>query len=64
MTTEEKLNELIELIKYIIQVDDGIKVNHAIDCFFSFFESCAGIPSNIAKTFSSCPEANLETSAL
>ena len=29
MTTEEKFNELIDLIKYIIQVDDGIKVNHA-----------------------------------
>ena len=29
MTTEEKLNELIDLIKYIIQVDDGIKANHA-----------------------------------
>ena len=29
MTTEEKLNELIDLIKYIIQVDVGIKVNHA-----------------------------------
>ena len=24
MTTEEKLNELIELIKFLIQVDDGI----------------------------------------
>ena len=24
MTTEEKLNELIELIKFMIQVDDGI----------------------------------------
>lgn len=29
MTTEEKLNELIELIKYIIQVDDGIAINRA-----------------------------------
>ena len=29
MTTEEKLNELIDLIKYIIQVDDGIKANYA-----------------------------------
>ena len=29
MTAEEKLNEVIELIKYIIQVDDGIKANHA-----------------------------------
>ena len=29
MTTEEKLNELIDLIKYIIQVDDSIKANHA-----------------------------------
>ena len=24
MTTEEKLNELIKLIKFMIQVDDGI----------------------------------------
>lgn len=29
MTTEEKLNELIELFKYVIQVDDGINVKHA-----------------------------------
>jgi hypothetical protein len=29
MRTEEKLNELIELIKFMIQIDDGIKVNHA-----------------------------------
>ena len=29
MTTEEKLNELIELIKYIIQVDDGIDAKNA-----------------------------------
>ena len=29
MMIEEKLNELIDLIKYIIQVDDGIKANHA-----------------------------------
>ena len=29
MTTEEKLNELIELIKFMIQVDDGIDAKNA-----------------------------------
>ena len=29
MWTEEKLNELIDLIKYIIQVDDSITASHA-----------------------------------
>ena len=29
MTTEEKLNELIELIKFMIQVDDGIDAQSA-----------------------------------
>ena len=29
MTTEKKLNELIELIKFMIQVDDGIDVKNA-----------------------------------
>ena len=29
MTTEEKLNELIELIKFMLQVDDGIDAKNA-----------------------------------
>ena len=29
MTTEEKLNELIELLKFMIQVDDGIDAKNA-----------------------------------
>ena len=29
MTTEEKLNELIELIKFMIQVDDGLDAKNA-----------------------------------
>ena len=29
MTIEEKLNELIELIKFMIQVDDGIDAKNA-----------------------------------
>lgn len=29
MTSEEKINELIELLKFIIQVDDGINVKQA-----------------------------------
>ena len=29
MTTEEKLNELIELIKFMIQIDDGIDAKNA-----------------------------------
>lgn len=29
MTTEEKLNELIELLKYVIQVDNGINAKQA-----------------------------------
>ena len=29
MTTEEKLNELIELLKFMIQVDDSIDAKNA-----------------------------------
>ena len=29
MTTEEKLNELVDLIKFMIQVDDGIDAKNA-----------------------------------
>lgn len=29
MTTEEKLNELIELIKFMVRVDDGINAINA-----------------------------------